>query len=315
MREANDKLKVSEGLIQTYKKKLEDHHDLKRQVKMLEDRSAEYLQQNMHQEEHMKKVFALKGQVELYKKEVEELHGRLDTEMNKSVKIEFELSNLNAKLTALQREKDILATERDVLKDSCDQLRCGSQADAGENAISNELLSPALREKLELLTAENKALREGQGGQTALAQLLEDANQRSEKLRDQLKSANQKILSLSQQTDSADEQSGDQKVNKEEVLNQIGQLQNKCSQLESALSAKEQEVAAADARYRKYAEKAKEVIKNLDPRMIGGESGVLFGRRRKLKPIRRFRLCSSSREKPRKRCGYGHATIRPVNGS
>lgn len=202
--EANDKLKVSEALIQTYKKKLEDAHDLKRQIKLLEDRNAEYLQQNLHQEENVKKLSALKGQVELYKKEIQELHTRLDTEMNKIVKVEFDFSNANAKITALQREKEILSSERDALLDTCDQLRCsqgiggGNDTDTAGNTISNELLSPAFKEKLQLLEAENKALREGQGGQTALSQLLDDANQRSEKLRDQLKVANQKILTLSQ---------------------------------------------------------------------------------------------------------------------
>lgn len=205
---ANDKLKVSEALIQTYKKKLEDAHDLKRQMKQLEDRNAEYLQQNLQQEENVKKLSALKGQVELYKKEIQELHSRLDTEMNKSVKVEFDLSNANTKITALQREKEALTSERDGLLDTCDQLRCsqglagavGSDADAAGNTISNELLSPAFKEKLQLLEAENKALREGQGGQTALSQLLDDANQRSEKLREQLRAANQKILTLTQNT-------------------------------------------------------------------------------------------------------------------
>jgi hypothetical protein len=37
------------------------------------------------------------------------------------------------------------------------------------DTISKELQSPDLKEKLERLAIENKALREGQGGQTALA--------------------------------------------------------------------------------------------------------------------------------------------------
>lgn len=203
LREANDKLKASDALIVTYKKKLEDYSDLKRQVKQLEERNADYLQQNMHQEEYVKKVSTLKGQVELYKKEIQELHARLDTEINKTVKIEFELSTTNAQLMALQREKEALAAERDALLDTCDQLRCNEGVAGGgvgdSNAISNELTLPALREKIRLLSDENKALREGQGGQTALAQMLEDANQRAEKLREQLKSANQRILSLTSQ--------------------------------------------------------------------------------------------------------------------
>lgn len=237
LREANDKLKVSEALITTYKKKLEDYSDLKRQVKQLEDRNADLTQQTLHKEENMKKLSALKGQVELYKKEIQELHSRLDTEINKCVKIEFELNNSNAKLTALQREYESLTIERDSLLEQCDQLRCsqGMSTDGDRNAISNELTSPAQKERIRLLEEENKALREGQGGQTALAQMLEDSNQRSEKLREQLKAANQKILTLSAQNSSDGSDSGKSAQQKESLdsneqkgkIEQISISQNK----------------------------------------------------------------------------------------
>lgn len=223
LREANDKLKVSEALISTYKKKLEDYSDLKRQVKQLEERNADLTQQTLHKEENVKKLSALKGQVELYKKEIQELHSRLDTEINKCVKIEFELNNSNAKLTALQREYENLTVERDSLLEQCDQLRCSqgmsTPTDGDRNAISNELTSPAQRERIRLLEEENKALREGQGGQTALAQMLEDANQRSEKLREQLKAANQKILTLTAQNSSDGSDSGKAAQQKESLEN------------------------------------------------------------------------------------------------
>lgn len=231
LREANDKLKVNEALISTYKKKLEDYSDLKRQVKQLEERNADLTQQTLHIEENVKKSSALKGQVELYKKEIQELHTRLDTEINKCVKIEFEFNNSNAKLTALQREHENLTIQRDTLLEQCDQLRCGQEmtpVDGVRNAISNELTLPAQRERIHQLEEENKALREGQGGQTALAQMLEDANQRSEKLREQLKMANQKILTLTAQTNSDGSENGKSTPQKESLesneqkgLNQI----------------------------------------------------------------------------------------------
>lgn len=215
LREANDKLKVSEALILTYKKKLEDYSDLKRQVKQLEDRNADLTQQTLHKEENVKKLSAVKGQVELYKKEIQELHTRLDTEINKCGKIEFELNNSNAKLTAMQREYENLTVDRDTLLEQCDQLRCAegmtTLTDGVRNAISNELTLPAQRERIRQLEDENKALREGQGGQTALAQMLEDSNQRSEKLREQLKLANQKILTLTAQNSPDGSESSKQK--------------------------------------------------------------------------------------------------------
>lgn len=218
LREASDKLKICEAQLAIYKKKLEDHNDLKKQVKMLEERSAEYLKQNLHFEDDIKKYTELKGQVDLYKKEIKDLHEKLDTEMSKTIKIEFEMKNLETTLTAVQRERDNLLSERDLLRETCDELRCDQNSTDRDNTMSRELLSPGLKEKLERLENENKALREGQGGQTALAvssfqnkdksnkihyfknlqQLLDDSNQRMEKLREQLKAANQKILVLSQ---------------------------------------------------------------------------------------------------------------------
>ena len=70
LRESNEKLKFFETQANMYKKKLEDYNDLKKQVKLLDERNAEYMQQSVQFEEDAKKCVALKGQVELYKKEV-----------------------------------------------------------------------------------------------------------------------------------------------------------------------------------------------------------------------------------------------------
>ncbi len=234
LREASDKLKICEAQLVTYKKKLEDHNDLKRQIKMLEDRSAEYIQQNVQQEENIKKHSTLKSQVELYKKEIEEMHAKLDAEMMKSVKVEFEYNNISAKFGAIQREKDALLVERNELREMCDELQCNQVSGEQKNAMSREIMSPnGLREKMERLESENRALRDAQGNETVLAvrnflaknlrqfysnekiflfqQYMDDSNQRMEKLREQLKVANQKILTLSHaQTDDSKTQSNEQ---------------------------------------------------------------------------------------------------------
>jgi len=49
-------------------------------------------------------------------------------------------------------------------------------------------------------------------------------------------------------------------------------LQSKVGQLEAALTARDQELAAADARYRKSVEKTKEIIKTIDPKALAGWS-------------------------------------------
>ena len=265
LRESSEKLKICEAQLATYKKRLEEQGDLKRQVKLLEQRSAEYLRQNMQFEEEQKRASGWRGQVEAYKKEIEELHVRVDEEMRKTGKAEFELANVTAQLTGLKREKESLLIERDALRDTIDELKCGGGTEGGEN-VSRELIAPGLKERLEIMEAENKALREGQGGQTALAQLLDDSNQRCEKLREQLKVANQKILTLSQGN------SEDANAKSDLVM----QLQVKVAQLEAAVVSRDAELLAAETRYRKCVEKAKEVIKTLDPKMAN-EANLLEG--------------------------------------
>uniref|UniRef100_A0A182VU68 Protein hook n=1 Tax=Anopheles minimus TaxID=112268 RepID=A0A182VU68_9DIPT len=293
LKEANDKLKICETQLQTYKKKLEDYNDLRKQIKLQEERSADYLKQNLEYEEEAKKYAGLKGQVELYKTKIQDLHAMLDEEMGKTVRAEFEYNQLQGQLAAVQREKENFLRERDTLREALDELKCGQAIGSdgtgpgghgpGGNTMSKELHSNDLYERIERLERENKALREGQGGQTALSQLLDDANQRNEKLRDQLKSANQKILLLSQhhpddgsskselemqlkQTLELGEQNSSQQMDEAQL--QLNNLHSKISNLEAALVVKDQELQAADVRYKKCVEKAKEVIKTLDAHAI-----------------------------------------------
>ncbi|EDW90360.1 protein hook [Drosophila yakuba] len=286
LRESNDKLKICEAQLDTYKKKLEDYNDLKKQVKILEERSADYVQQNAQFEEDAKRYANTKGQVELFKKEIQDLHAKLDAESSKNVKLEFDNKNLDGKNLALQRAKDSLLKERDNLREAVDELKCGqlsSNTALTGTTVSRELQPSATVEKLQRLEAENKALREGQGGQTALAQLLDDANKRCENLREQLKTANERILSLSHASQSDDpilkesefgkqikqlmELNEQKTLQLEEAVTQSTSLQCKVTQLETNLSAREQEILVYDAKYRKCVEKAKEVIKSIDPRI------------------------------------------------
>lgn len=228
LRESADRLKVCEAQLVTFKKKLEEYNDLRRQVKLLEERSSDYLQQTVAQEEQIKKAAALKGQVELYKKEIEELHGKLDAEMMKSVKTEFELSNLNARCTALAREKDNLLNEREQLRELCDELKCtqssssAMRTDVGIELSSSERTAGDHRQTLERLGADtetdhkaflavsvvfsvalNQHYVECLSNHSNVQQFMDESNQRIEKLRDQLKTANQRILYFEAQATTA----------------------------------------------------------------------------------------------------------------
>lgn len=285
LREASDKAKEYERQLQVYKKKLEEFNDVKRQLKQSEDRDADYVTQIRQFEDELRKTSALKGQVELYKNQLEELHGKLESEMQKTVKAEFDLQVMATKMAGVEREKGNLLSQLDTLQEKVDELRCNNPTSDDDDSanISRELLGDNLKERISRLEAENQALREGQGGQTALSDLLNDSNQRNEKLREQLKAANQNILLLKSQNTGSDD---DKKRNGvlelrdlcdqrerllEEAQSQITNSHSRIRQLETTLENKNHDFSNLELKYKKCVEKAKEVIKGLDPRLLGDQ--------------------------------------------
>ncbi|KAL7033355.1 hypothetical protein ACKWTF_007556 [Chironomus riparius] len=272
LRDANEKSKEYERQLTIYKKKLEDTNDVKRQIKQLEERTAEYLKQNLQYEEEIKKLSAVKGQVDLYKNQLDELHIKLDSEMQKTIKSEFDLQVIQTKLSGMTRERDNFKAQLTNLEEKLDEFKCKNTTgdDDDSTNISRELFGDNMKEKIVRLEAENKALREGQ--QTALSDLLNDSNQRNEKLRDQLKTANQKILLLTSQTDVDKNKNGTLELRElcdqrerllEEAQSQISNSHQRIRLLEVSLENKTHDLAGLEQKYKKCVEKAKEVIQGL----------------------------------------------------
>jgi chromosome segregation ATPase len=122
LRETADKVSKYEASIEAYKKKLEDLGDLRRQVKMLEEKNTDYMQRNMELEEDVKKTGNWRPQVDAYKKQIAELHARLDSETKKSDRLEFETKRMLEKVEALSVERGRLQTEKEDLKSKNDEL-------------------------------------------------------------------------------------------------------------------------------------------------------------------------------------------------
>lgn len=56
--------------MESYKKKLEDLGDLRRQVKLLEEKNTMYMQNTVSLEEELRKANAARSQLETYKRQV-----------------------------------------------------------------------------------------------------------------------------------------------------------------------------------------------------------------------------------------------------
>ena len=51
LRDMSERFAILEGTVETYKKKLEELSDLRRQVKILEEKNSQYMQHNVELEE------------------------------------------------------------------------------------------------------------------------------------------------------------------------------------------------------------------------------------------------------------------------
>jgi hypothetical protein len=62
-------------------------------------------------------------QIDVYKRQISELHAKLEVENNRADKSDFETKRLLEKTEALSVERDRLQTERDTLKETNTELQ------------------------------------------------------------------------------------------------------------------------------------------------------------------------------------------------
>ncbi|XP_071442587.1 protein Hook homolog 3-like [Hetaerina americana] len=219
LRETAEKVERHEAMIEVYKKKLEEYGDLKRQVKLLEEKNTEYMQQNMDLEEELKKSGSWKPQVEIYKKKTAELQQKLSEESKKADKAEFENKKLQEKLQYLSREKERLIIERDSLKEANEELRCAQLQMANRSSASGdpvispetmpeadsvEIVPPTIKEKILRLQHENKILKMNQHAAEEakppeIQAVMDDMDQFLKSLQADNRVAHQRILELESQ--------------------------------------------------------------------------------------------------------------------
>ncbi|XP_078042358.1 hook microtubule tethering protein [Augochlora pura] len=329
LKETADKVTKYELTIESYKKKMEDLSDLRRQVKILEDKNLEYLQSKIDYEEESKRTNMLRNHLEVCKQQLAEVHHKLDEQSNKCDKLEFEGKKMEAKLSTLQRERDRLIVERDALKETNEELKC-TQLQTAENMMkpstdiaNTEMIPLEIKEKLLCLQHENKMLKLKQKGNEdklpTVQALIEDSEERLKKLRDQNREANQRILELENKLEEAvgNQTSGENKADSANLPQKITQLQNEFRKvhaekerlilqieerdnslqsqkqmvfaLQEKLTRKECDITALEERYKKYVEKTKSIIKCLDPKQSNSSPNVVAVLRNKILELRKIK--------------------------
>ncbi|XP_055648969.1 protein Hook homolog 3-like isoform X5 [Falco peregrinus] len=320
LRHSFDKVAKLESQVESYKKKLEDLGDLRRQVKLLEEKNTVYMQNTVSLEEELRKANAARSQLETYKRQAVELQNRLSEESKKSDKLDYECKQLKEKVDSLQKEKDRLRAERDSLKESIEELRC-IQAQEGQltttalmplvshepsDSLAVEIVTPEIKEKLIHLQHENKMLKLNQEDCdnekiTLLQSLLDGTNLRKNELETENRLVNQRLLEVQSQVEELQKSLQEQDAKAEDSLllqkkleehleklheanNElqkkraiIEDLEPRCNnnslkieELQEALRKKDEEMKQMEERYKKYLEKAKSVIRTLDPKQNQG---------------------------------------------
>uniref|UniRef100_UPI003AAFEF02 protein Hook homolog 2 isoform X4 n=1 Tax=Centroberyx gerrardi TaxID=166262 RepID=UPI003AAFEF02 len=162
LRHSSDRVSRLEALVETYKRKLEDLGDLRRQVRLLEERNTVYMQRTCELEEELRRANAVRNQLDTYKRQAQELHTKHSAEAMKAEKWQFEYKNLHDKYDALLKEKERLISERDTLRETNDELRCAQvQQKCLSEAVGNlaaEIMPTEFKETVVRLQSENKML-------------------------------------------------------------------------------------------------------------------------------------------------------------
>ncbi|XP_067340229.1 protein Hook homolog 3 isoform X3 [Channa argus] len=176
----------------------------------------------------------------------------------------------------------------------------------GSDSLAAEITTPEIREHLIRLQHENKMLKLAQEGSdnekiALLQSLLEDANRRKNELETENRLINQRLMeeqsqleelqkTLQEQGSKADDSSILKKKH-EEHMEKLRELNNellkknafidemepkynassqRVEELEEALKKKDDDMKQMEERYKKYLEKAKSVIRTLDPKQNQG---------------------------------------------
>lgn len=198
-RHSADKIVKYEERIDTYKKKLEELSDIKKQCRLLEDKNKSLVENNIELEEEIKRMNLLKSQLNDYKKKNQELHQQVIEKTHRCDKNEFDLKKLNEKYDVLLDEKQLLEKEKFELKAQLDTSRSNNldsnfslmgEAEASTYTVNKHNLNFEIKseevdvkERLLRLELENKHLKTKMAEANQEDLLLTKANYEDAKLR------------------------------------------------------------------------------------------------------------------------------------
>jgi len=267
------------------------------------------LQEDLRKANSLKsQVDTYKKQVHQLQIQVSDLQRRADKAEFDAKKSKEKLSNLEGENERLRQERVKLKEENEELQlaqvtgSPMRQLTPGTPPN--DDFDLGGPLSPEVKERILRLEHENKKLKEQKQGEQEeqnqlLQSLLNDANERKDQLEKDNRELNQKLMEAESELDdiknqkSAGERDNDSELGRKytdhldklKVANdelqkkkayidslepKVSSSAEKVNELQELLNKKDQEMKIMEDRYKKYLEKAKSVIKTLDPKQNQG---------------------------------------------
>lgn len=267
------------------------------------------LQEDLRKANSLKsQVDTYKKQVHQLQIQVSDLQRRADKAEFEAKKSKEKLTNFEAENERLRQERVKLREENEELQlaqvagSPMRHLSPGSPPSDDFDLAGS--LSPEVKERILRLEHENKKLKEQKLGEQEeqnqlLQSLLNDANERKDQLERENRELNQKLMEAESELDdvrnqkSAGEMDTDSELGRkytdhldklrvaneelqkkktyiESLEPKVSSTTEKVNELQELLNKKDQEMKVMEDRYKKYLEKAKSVIKTLDPKQNQG---------------------------------------------
>jgi protein HOOK3 len=291
---------------EVHKKKIEELNESKRQLKLIEERNVTLTKRICELEEETKKQSVLKGQIDLYKKQKDDLRLKVGEESYRADKAEDETKRITKKFEELIQEREKYINEISDLKIELSQYKDVNQLNtismdveytpvvrnnehSVESMQKSDNDSSHLREKLIRLEFENSKLREKLNNSDyervkLLESELEDEKVRVSELENQNRLINQRIIQLEGQISDLHRVSEDdqmqafqdivkqKEVSLEATKHELHDAQQLISSLKVILAKKEDELLEKEDQYKKYVNKAKVTLDQISNSIASGSS-------------------------------------------
>ncbi|XP_065834817.1 protein Hook homolog 3-like [Oscarella lobularis] len=265
-----------ESTLDSYKKKVEEMTELRKQVKALEQKNSAYMSQTLQLEDDLRKSASFKTQVDLYKKKQQKLEAELQEERLKYDKVSFDLERVTKEWEEAEQERKQLLTENQLLRDQKDEIDFARTSHAGfvESAsptepslhasFSAQLIPPDVESKIAKLERENALLKEklpvtdSEQQVHLLESQLEDVHQSKLRLENELRTSNQKMYELESQL-----AKGAPTGTPDELQKSLVELRHQSRLTKENLSRREEELLATRRKLKSAAESLNSYKKEL----------------------------------------------------